>query len=94
MLEKDWLRFRGKTHPVYCTCRVCQQQRLENKEKRPKRARGPEYSRKRRSSWWRSALMLMAITVGLWAVVWEPDALAGAGTASNLVASGYDILFG
>ena len=35
MLEKDWLRFRGKTHPVYCTCRVCQQRQLENKEQRP-----------------------------------------------------------
>ena len=34
----------------------------------------------------------MAITIGLWAVVWQPDSLAEVGTASkSLVASGYDI---
>ena len=81
-------------HPETCTCVGCVKTRLKRwsrQSPRPARARGPEYSRKRRSSWWRSALMLMAITVGLWAVAWEPDALAAGGTASKLMASGYDI---
>ena len=35
--------------------------------------------------------MLVAITVGLWAVEWEPDAGAASRTVAELVTSGYDI---
>ena len=88
-------RLSRPAHPEACTCVGCVKARLKRWRRqptRPARARGPEHSHKGRSSWWRSALMLMAITVGLWAVAWEPDALAAGGTASKLVTSGYDIV--
>ena len=79
-------------HPETCSCVSCVKRRLTHwhrPAKPPSLARETGYAHKRRVPW-RSAFMVAAITVGLWTVLWQPDALAEVGTASKpLVTSGF-----
>ena len=83
MDERDWRSFRGKPHPIYCTCRECQQRRLKNvRSQKPPPVNRPNGWRTRGL---RMLIVAMAMLIGVgfgsalpdeYRVVWWDRAVA------------------